>query len=192
MHTLKIERYGINGEGIAIDENGKIVFVPYAIKDEIVSCDIEKTNKDFSVAKLEKIIKKSDLRCEPACPYFYECGGCQLQHIQYDEQLKIKKQIVLNNIKKIAKLNVEVNDVIANPNQFFYRNHINFAVAHDGRLGFFKYNSHNVLEVKKCYIANKIINDCITILKSYFFDNNLKGYDYNLKIGQIKHVDIKY
>ena len=75
----KIEKYGTNGEGIALC-NGKVVFVPFALKDEEVQLEISKDNKSFSCAKLTQIISPSKNRVEPVCPYFAKCGGCQIMH----------------------------------------------------------------------------------------------------------------
>lgn len=188
--NLKIERYGANGEGIAID-NGKVVFVPFALKGEVIDCEIVKANKKFSFAKITSIKNKSSFRATPVCPYYYLCGGCNLQHIEYNEQLNIKTQIVRNNLKKIANIDCNVKNTIKSDKQYFYRNHITFAVSKNGRLGFFKNNSHHVIEINKCYLVDEKINDCIDIFNSYFFDNQLKGYNYECRCGEIKQVDIK-
>ena len=191
MSELEIVRYGANGEGIGLIDN-KVVFVPYAIKDEKVEYKIKNDNKSFCSADLINVIEPSINRVEPKCPYFYECGGCSLQHIAYNEQLAIKKQIVQNNIKKYAQLDVIVNDTIACINEYNYRNHITFAVNNKGQLGFFKNGTHDVLRIKNCSLADPTINKCIDIFNSYFFDNKLYGYNFKTKNGQIKQIDIKY
>ncbi len=189
--NIDIIRYGANGEGVGID-NGKVIFVPYTLKDENVECEIIKDNKSYSVAKVVNINKKSPSRTKPVCPFYFECGGCNLQHINYDEQLKIKSNIVKNNLNKISNIKCDVNDTIKSDKQFFYRNHITFAVSKNGKLGFFKNNSHDVVEIDKCYLVDENINKCIEIFNSYFFDNNLKGFDFVKNNGDIKQVDIKF
>lgn len=187
---LKILRYGVNGEGIAL-YNNKIVFVPFALKDEIVDVQILKDNKSFCTAKLNNILTKSDNRETPICPYYYDCGGCNLQHIKYKEQLLIKKQTVENNLSKFANCNFLVNDVIESDKQFNYRNHLSFHVNDKGELGFYKENSNTFVKIKKCYLANETINRCIDIFNSYFFDNKIYGYSAKTKQGTIKMVDLK-
>lgn len=191
MSELEVIRYGVNGEGIALLDN-KVVFIPYALQGEKVECELQKNNKSFCNATLTDVITPSQKRCIPNCPYFYECGGCCLQHISYDEQLTIKKQIVQNNLKKYAGLDIEVNDVVACDKQYNYRNHITFAVNHKGQLGFFKNGTHDVLRVKNCCLADDTINKCIDIFNTYFFDNKLYGYNFKNKTGHIKQIDIKY
>ncbi len=189
--NLQIVRYGINGEGIAL-LNNKIVFVPFALKDETVDAQIIKENKSYFTAKLNNVIKESDNREIPICPYYYECGGCNMQHIKYDEQLKIKKDIVKNNLVKFANCHFLVNDVIKSDKQFYYRNHVSFHVNDKGQLGFYKENSNDFVTIKKCFLADETINKCIDIFNSYFFDNQIHGYNKITKQGIIKLVDLKF
>ncbi len=189
--NLQIVRYGIKGEGIALLDN-KVVFVPFAIKDEIVDVDVIKNNKSYYNSKLKNILTKSKNRTKSVCPYYYNCGGCNLQHIKYNEQLKIKKEIVKNNLSKFAGCNFAVNDVIASDKQFYYRNHISFHVNDKGQLGFYKENSNDFVTIKKCFLADETINKCIDIFNSYFFDNQIHGYNQKTKQGTIKLVDLKF
>ncbi len=189
--NLQIVRYGINGEGIAL-LNNKIVFVPFALKDETVDAQIIKENKSYFTAKLNNVIKESDNREIPICPYYYDCGGSNMQHIKYDEQLKIKKDIVKNNLVKFANCHFLVNDVIKSDKQFYYRNHVSFHVNDKGQLGFYKENSNDFVTIKKCFLADETINKCIDIFNSYFFDNQIHGYNKITKQGIIKLVDLKF
>ncbi len=188
---VKIDRYGSNGEGIALCD-GKVVFVPYSLQGEEVELEITKDTKHFSVANLKDIAKASSKRIEPVCPWFKKCGGCQIMHASYDEQLVIKHQIVKNNLAKFAGYDGEINKVYPSHNINNYRNHMTFAVSKNGKLGFFIQGKHDVLEIKKCYLADENINKCIDIFNSYFFDNNISGYDYETKQGTVKQVDIKF
>ena len=190
IKNLQIVRYGINGEGIALLDN-KVVFIPFALKDEIVDVEMVKNNKSYFYAKLNNVITKSQNRTEPICPYYYLCGGCNLQHIKYDEQLKIKKEIVKNNLSKFAGFNYDINDVIASDKQFYYRNHISFHVNEKGQLGFFQQRTNDFVVIKKCFLADETINKCIDIFNSYFFDNQIYGFNKQTKKGTIKLVDLK-
>lgn len=188
---LNIERYGVNGEGIALCEN-KVVFVPYALCGEDVECDVLKNNKSFCVAKINKIISKSECRIDPVCKYYKTCGGCNLMHANVEEQLNIKYQIVKNNLQKFANYYGEIKPIICSDKIYNYRNHITFAVSNNGKVGFFKNNSRDITCIKYCYLADENINKCIDIFNSYFFDNQISGYNYKNKRGLVKKIDIKY
>ena len=92
----------MNGEGVGkID--GKIVLVENALIDETVDITIVEDNKNYCIGKLNSIITPSSNRQDPPCPYFNDCGGCQLQHMNYLEQLKFKTNHIKKTIKKIKK-----------------------------------------------------------------------------------------
>ena len=96
---IKIIDYGMNGEGVA-KMDGKIVLTNNALIDEVVDAEIVEDNKNYSIAKTNSIISPSVNRETPKCPYFFECGGCDIQHINYNEQLKFKT----NHIKKTIEI----------------------------------------------------------------------------------------
>ena len=91
--------YGMNAEGVA-KENNFIYFVPYALVGEKVEIQIIRQYKNYADAELQSILSPSPKRQSPPCPYFYDCGGCSLQHTSYDEQLRYKALLVKKTIKK--------------------------------------------------------------------------------------------
>ena len=96
-----ITGYGSEGEGV-VKSDGFVIFLPFALKGEKVEFKILKVAKNVAYGKLERIIEKSDERVEPQCPVFGKCGGCDLQHVNYDFQLEIKRENVKNCFHKIA------------------------------------------------------------------------------------------
>ena len=92
--------YGMNGEGVTKVDN-IVTLVPFALKDEEIDLDIIKSYGNYNLAKLTKINKESKSRATPPCPYFYKCGGCDLQHMTYEEQLNFlfhyKNSSILQN-----------------------------------------------------------------------------------------------
>ena len=100
--AIKIFDYGMNGEGVG-KLDGKVVLINNTIVDEEVEIEIIKDNQNYATAKCSKIINKSKNRKVPPCPYFYECGGCVLQHMNYNEQLKFKTLLVQKTLKKVWK-----------------------------------------------------------------------------------------
>ena len=127
---IEIFDYGMNGEGVGkID--GKICLVPNALIGEVIDCELIKdyeTYAEYNVVNNEKPSKK---RVLPPCPYFYECGGCALQHMEYIEQLSFKRLLVQKTLKKICSIEHVVNDCIPCSKEFNYRNKMSFSVKND-------------------------------------------------------------
>lgn len=161
----KVFDYGMNGEGVAkID--GKIVLINNALVDEIVDIDIITDNKNFSIGKCNSILTQSKMRQVPPCPYFYECGGCQLQHMKYEEQLKFKTNHVKKTIKKITGIDAVVNNTICCENPFAYRNKMSFSVNQNS-CGLLKFNSKEIINIENCPLANTNINNILSIFKTF-------------------------
>ena len=157
---IKIDRFGINGEGIGIisqgERLGKIAFVYGAMPDEVVDCELIEEKKQFCKFKISKIISLSDHRVKPICKYFEVCGGCQMQHIDQNLQLQIKKDSITQTIKKVSSLDVNCNDVVSK-NVYNYRNKMVFPIVNvNGQniIGMFKEDSHSIVDIDYCYICN--------------------------------------
>lgn len=152
---LTIEKLASDGRGVA-RYHGKIVFVDWAVPGDEVEAQIEKDHKDYAEARLLKILKPSEDRTKPLCPYFYECGGCDLQHIKYVAQLKFKEQIVHDAISRLGHLqDIEVKPIIPSPQEWHYRNRIQLHKNSEGQIGFFKPKSHQIVEIQECLIAKE-------------------------------------
>lgn len=175
MHTTLIELeifdYGMNGEGVA-KQNGKIVLVPHTLIGENVNANIVEDNKNYCIAKLNNVITKSKNRATPACPYFCECGGCDLQHMDYLEQLKFKQLLIQKTIKKICNTVIDVNNTIACDHPFEYRNKISVN-SQNNLFGFYKKDSKNLIHIEKCMLVNSKINSIYSVCKEYCNNNNL-------------------
>ncbi len=195
----KIFDYGMNGEGVGkID--GKIVLVENALVDEIVDIEIIEDNKNYSIGKINKHISTSPIRQYPICPYFNMCGGCQLQHMKYSEQLKFKTNHIIKTIKKITGLNVKVNDTVECHNIFNYRNKMSFSV-NDNSCGLLKFNSNEIVEIDNCPLADNTINQVLKVFKAFIKSNNLdsiknlvvRSIENQILVGVVttKHIDLR-
>ena len=162
---IKIFDYGMNGEGVGNLE-GKIFLVENALIDELAEIDIIEDNGNYAIAKANKIINSSTNRTYPKCPYFFECGGCQLQHMTYAEQLKFKTNHIKKTIKKITGLDVEVNQTIPCSQPFNYRNKMSFTVQ-DNICGLLKKKSNNIVDISHCPLADDKINKVLKLFKVY-------------------------
>src|SRR5438552_11131071 len=161
---LKIEDVAFGGKGVA-REKGKAVFVPYTIEGETVSAEIVREKKQFAEAELVEVKQSSPDRVEPQCPYFGRCGGCAYQHISYEHQLAIKWQQVRDALQRIGKLkDVPMRPIIPSPKQYAYRNRITVHVQ-DGVIGFFRRDSHRLIDVERCPISRDEVNHALAELR---------------------------
>ena len=154
MQIIKMDN---QGRGITY-YNNKIVFVDNALPFEEVEIKLTLDKKKFSVAEVSNYIKKSDLRIKPMCKYFNVCGGCQLQHINYQNQLKYKKD-KLNTI--FNKFGISF-DNITFDKDFYYRNKISLQIKKG--IGLYKINSNDIINIDKCIICKELINEKINLL----------------------------
>ena len=162
---LKIEDIAFGGKGVA-REQGKAVFVPYTVESELVSAEIVREKKQFAEAELVEVKQASPDRVEPQCPYFGRCGGCAYQHISYEHQLAIKWRQVRDALERIGKLkDVPMRPIIPSPEQYGYRNRITVH-AQDGVIGFFRRDSHTLLDIERCPISRDEVNRALAELRA--------------------------
>ncbi len=150
------------GRGI-IKDNDKIIFVDNALVGEIVEIKILKEKKKYKEAIVTKYIKTSPLRLKPLCPYYNKCGGCDIMHISYDEQLKFKENKVKEIINKF-KIDTVIKPIIPTK-QYNYRNKITLQVGE--KIGLYEKRSNKIVEIKECLLVDSKINEIIKSLKKY-------------------------
>lgn len=160
---IDIEKLDDFGRGIGYID-GKITFVPNTVPGDIVNINIIKEHKKYNETTIDNFIKYSEDRVKPPCPYFTKCGGCTLQNLSYENTINYK----LNKIKNIfTKNRIDINpEIISNPNPYNYRNKISLKVV-DTKIGFYLNNTHNIIEIDECLIANPAINECINYIKNF-------------------------
>ena len=171
---IKIEKMGINGEGIGKLDH-KIVFVKGALKDEIVDVRIIEEHKNYKIAELNKIIKRSKERVDVSCPYYEKCGACQIMQMNYEAQLAYKKAHLLETLNKYFSVDPKiVSDVIRNDEPLYYRNSLKLPVKMvDGKLisGLYQSDSNRFLPVKDCLIhaknLEKVKKNVLNVLNKY-------------------------
>ena len=174
--TLNVKRLGINGEGIAYFKK-RAIFIPNALPKEKVNVKITKKHRNFWEAKLIRIIKKSPERTEAKCPIYKQCGGCQLQHLQYEAQCRYKEDIIKQAMTKFKPQNYEnfvYKQSIDMDNPWFYRNKLQFQARNFQNhtvLGLYAMNSHKLIPIDNCLIqqsiTQKIANTVQKLLNKY-------------------------
>lgn len=182
--------YGMNGEGVG-KVDGKILLIPGALDGEEVEYEIVKDYGNFAIANLKNILTSSSQRQSPPCPYFYDCGGCALQHMSYEEQLKFKQTLIKKTIRKICNIDANVSPTIACDSVFEYRNKTTFNF-NESYCGFFKENSKEIININYCLISSKNINKIYEIFKKYLEkceknQKNIKKLIKNLIIREINN-----
>jgi 23S rRNA (uracil1939-C5)-methyltransferase len=161
---LRIEDVAFGGKGVA-REQGKAVFVPYTIEGELVSAEIVREKKQFAEAELIEVKERSPDRATPECRYFGRCGGCAYQHMNYEHQLAIKWRQVRDALQRIGKLkDIPMRPIIPSPRQYAYRNRITVH-AQAGVIGFFRRDSHRLIDIERCPISRDEVNRALTELR---------------------------
>jgi len=182
---VEIEITGLNneGEGIArVGEQEFVLFVPNALPGEKLSARVVTLKKKYGIAKVLKRYNDSADRVNPKCPSFGLCGGCQLQHLSYEAQLKLKTQTVYDALTRIGGIEQpKVEKCLPSPNIWHYRNKASVPAQkdfkHSLKLGFYKKRSHDVVEFKSCPVLFKDMEREILNFKIFFELNRLNGYN---------------
>ena len=181
---LTIKKYGINGEGIGYYKK-KPVFVDRCLKDEEIEIDTITENNKFIRGRIKNIIKESKDRIKVECPYFDKCGSCALLHTNYDHQLEIKKEILLESLNKYAGIDYELN-INESELKYHYRNSIKMPFGYKNNklcLGFYIPGTNHFIEIDNCLMHDEILEDIrkeiLRILNKY----NLMPYDKKTKKG---------
>ena len=160
MH-VKIEKLVYGGEGVGF-MNGKVVFVPFSAPDDILDINIISDRGAWCRGKISKIIKPAACRVVPKCPVYGACGGCDWQHISYDVQTIWKRDILVESLERIGRINSPfVSSTVPSPEIWNYRNRIQLHVNRSGRVGFYRSGSHEIVEFKRCAIADERINEIL-------------------------------
>lgn len=195
IYTAQITSFGSQGEGICrID--GFTVFVYGGVVGDVCVLKIVKVNKSFAFGKILEIKEPSPHRTEPACKVSGSCGGCQLMHISYDFQLKMKKQTVIDALERIGGFSgIEVGDVLGMQNPYNYRNKMQFPISRgeDGGAvcGFFKERTHEVIPVDECITGPDECTSIIAALKEYMRFTNTPAYNEKDHSGILRHLFIR-
>ena len=193
-YTVTIVDNGYQGEGIAKIDNFA-VFVPNAMKGEIVKVLILKVLTSHAYGKVLEIIEKSSERADIDCSVYQQCGGCNLRHMSYKKTLQLKRDIVVNSFQKNAKIMPKINEVIGMENPFHYRNKLKYPVGYDAKgnmvMGVYTERSHRIIPVSDCLIQHKEINEVANTVFEFLKDNKIEPYNEDTGRGIVRHIIIK-
>ncbi len=159
---VTIEKLDNQGRGICYVDN-TITFVPNTLPSEVVEIKLTKQSKKYNEAKVIKYLKKSNLRKDPICPYYNSCGGCELLHLSYEDTIDYKKDKLESIFYKYAGVERDI-EIVSSKNNYNYRNKITLKVQ-KGKIGYYEPNTHNLVSIDNCYLAEVPINNFIKDIK---------------------------
>ena len=172
---LHINDVAFGGKGVG-RIGTKAAFVPFTIDGENITAQVVKQKKTWAEARLFSVDEKSPHRVEPPCPYFGRCGGCSYQHIDYAHQLEIKSRQVEQTLRRIGKFErVPMRAIIPSPKQYAYRNRIRVHAC-DGVIGFYRTDRHELLDIERCPISSREVNEALAQLRR----RSVRDGDYTL------------
>ena len=194
-YIVKIEKLSNLGTGIA-KVDGQVVFVENVCPEDEVKIKITKANKNFATAIPVEEIVQSNHRVKPFCPMQKVCGSCQLQFIDYNYQLELKQQMVEDVIRKIGGLNTAINYPIASPQIKEFRHKIQCPVSQTKvskkiLAGYYKPQSHEIVNIKYCPIQPKICDKIIDFIREKAPLFEISGFNEKKHTGDLRHIVIR-
>lgn len=189
-YELTIEDMNLEGKGIGRIE-GMAVFVDGAVVGDVVKAELTKLKKNYAFGRLTEILEPSAHRIEPSCNYSKDCGGCSLQALNYEEQLKLKKKMVEDKLIRIGGIeNPVVHDTIGMDKPWRYRNKAQFPVG-EAAVGFYRAKSHQVVNCNQCLIQSEPAEKLAKALREYMKTDHISAYDEETGKGLIRHLIVK-
>lgn len=197
---LTIEDIGVSGEGIG-KVDGYTLFVKDTVIGDVVRVKIMKAKKNYGYARLMDIIKPSKDRVEPACPIARQCGGCQIQAMNYNAQLKYKQKLVKDNLLRISGLtegvDYEMCEILGMDTPFRYRNKAQYPVGEDKDgnivMGFYAGHTHSIIACPDddCMLGYSDNAFILNVVKEWMKEYRVRAYNENIHKGTVRHVLVR-
>ncbi len=184
-----------------LKRNGFVVFVPLVLEGEFCRVEVEKVRRSFATGKALEVLRTSPARVAPSCPHFLEgCGGCQLQFVQYEEQVRLKRKHALNILERIGGVALEkihCEEFVLSPRAFEYRNKMEFTFGEkDGELvlGLRPANRFwDVVDLKTCLLMRRdLVERLLEFTREYGKKHRIPGYDPVQKVGVLRNLLVRY
>ncbi len=182
---IEIKELDEKGRGIG-EYKGKKVYVYFALPGDVVKVKIVGRRKNFLKGKLLDIVSESHLRTKPLCKHFGKCGGCKLQNMKYEHQLKFKAKIVESSF------GLDEVSIIKSKDVFFYRNRMDY-ITYKQKIGLREPEKfYAVVDIEKCYLLSEFANEVIRIFKDFIKEYNISTYDLIKKVGFLRYLIIRH
>ncbi len=193
--TVSIEDMSEDGSGIG-KLDGYIWFIKDAVKGDVVEAKAMKMKKSYGFARLMRVITPSPDRIEPACPVARQCGGCQLQAMSYESQLKFKENKVYNNLRRIGGFtDIPFLPIMGMDKPWRYRNKAQFPFGRNknGEIvtGFYAGRTHDIIPQEDCLLGVEENKKILESIKEYMIENHVAPYEEETHQGLIRHALIR-
>lgn len=156
---IKLEKMVYGGQAMGYLEDGRPVFIPYALPGEVVKAQLTEEKPHYAHAELLELILPSCARIQPRCQHFTVCGGCHYQHLSYQDQLMHKTTVLHDQLQRIGKMDdIPIQPAIASQVPWNYRNHMQFHITNQGKLGLLKHHTDKIIAIDECHLPTDAIN----------------------------------
>ncbi len=154
-----LEKLAYGGDAMGRLEDGRAIFVPFGLPGERVRVRLTEEKRGFARGELVEVLEASAQRITPRCIHFGLCGGCHYQNLPYEEQLKAKADILRDQLTRIGRIeNPPVRDTVPSPSPWNYRNHVQFHLTQDGKLGYMTAGHPRVFAIRECHLPEGSID----------------------------------
>jgi 23S rRNA (uracil1939-C5)-methyltransferase len=160
--TVSLDRWAYGGEAMGRLPDGRALFVPFSLPGETVKVRLVEDKRGFARGELLEVVEASPQRIQPRCKHYQSCGGCHYQHMPYDLQVQAKQEILKDQLTRIGKLDPDLVEaackpLVGSPQEWHYRNNIQFHFDQMGRLGFQAAGSNQLVPVEECHLPEEAI-----------------------------------
>lgn len=181
--VLELECIDLTIEGLGVCRNdGKVYFVKGMLPGELALVKVVKETSRVNYGIVSELLRPNEHRCLPDCSIAYKCGGCDLRHVDYDYQLILKKKLLENTFAKMG-IEAEIGDIVGDDEPLYYRNKVQVPVR-DGKFGFYRKNSNDIVEFEECFIQSVLANRIVLSLKAKLLRWGVADY--------FRHILIKH
>ena len=208
LENLRVERIAAEGKSVAHYE-GKVVFIPNVAPGDVVDVRVTRGKSSFMEGEAIKFHEFSTDRVTPFCEHFGVCGGCKWQHISYETQLGFKRQQVVDQFERIAKVPIpEVRPILGSDKSRYYRNKLDFTFSNNRWLTTEEINSgkeftrdalgfhipkrfDKIVDIQHCYLQAGLSNDIRNRLREFAQEHRISFYDIKEQIGILRNLIIR-
>lgn len=209
LENVVIVDAGAEGMSVAKPE-GRVVFVPFGVPDDVVDLEVRKKRKNFFEGKIVQIKKSSDKRIDPRCQHFGLCGGCKWQQMDYKWQLHFKQKQVKDNFDRIGKISYpEIRPILGCEKQYYYRNKLDYAFSNrkwftDGAPAgthseeeFYGLGFHlptlfdRIIDIEHCYLQTDPSNDIRLFVRRFSLEHKLTFFNARSHEGLMRNLVIR-